>query len=99
MKSQKALKFVLAILTFSRVTGPGASAKAVLWKTSGQRGGVGGSKDVSRVFAGTLTFKPSAECGMKGKGKDLNRKERQERKERQRLFFLRQSKVVLCGLA
>jgi hypothetical protein len=43
----------------------------------------------------------SAKCGTNGngKGKDLNRKERQERKERQRLFFLRQSKVVLCGLA
>ena len=38
MKSQKAHKFLLAILTFSRVIGPGASAKAVLWVTFGQKG-------------------------------------------------------------
>jgi hypothetical protein len=43
VKSQKAHKFLLAILTFSRVIGPGASAKAVLWKTSGQKGGSGGA--------------------------------------------------------
>ena len=83
MKSQKAHKFVLAILTFSRVTGPGASAKAVLWKTSGQKGGSGGAKDVSRVFGKTLT------CNQEGK----NGGSRKDAKEGKDSFLSREGRA------
>jgi hypothetical protein len=74
VKSQKARKFVLAILTFSRVIGPGASAKAVLWKTSGQKGGAGGGEDRKSLFS-QITYVQikcgvgNAECGVNGNGK------------------------------
>ena len=98
MKSQKANKFVLAILTFSRVTGPGASAKAVLWKTSGQKGVFWGverrkSRFCRNTYVQIQCGVRNAECGVNGngKGKGLTRKGRpprradSERKGRQRL--------------
>jgi hypothetical protein len=88
VKSQKALKIVLAILTFSKVIGPGASAKAILWKTSGQKGGLGEVERRKSRFCRNTYVQPSAKCGMNGNGNGkANRKGRQERKGRQRLIL------------
>jgi hypothetical protein len=71
-----------------------------LWKTSGQKGGAGGAEDRKSLFS-RITYVQikcgvgNADCGVNGNskskgngnGKDLNRKGRQERKGRQRLFL------------
>ena len=64
-KTKEALNFVYPILTFCGSTGPGASAKAILWVTSGLKGGFWGSENRKSILRKVTYVQVTTLCALR----------------------------------